>query len=1419
MESPTSTGHNISEILQAFAGLSEDAQTVGYASAWLLEPLNQTKVMERLVSAGFTTYSGKRFMPPVVKEALQDLAQAKVIKLVEGRGYEVDVIVSHHLVAALADDPVEFARYLRLPLHDRYSSSYGKYNNPYVYGRDEARLRAIRDLRLAFYVGDQVVLNRTLRNIEAALPGLPVWEFLFHPFRPARLRALPAEFLAPALEASLYAAADVLVARPGLLEIACERGSSPVELQIAGEMALLQGNRDLFWEVMGKLARLATPASALSELQLRAAEAFLRGEDDQAIADFEASMAAWRKVTRKKKACPPDYCGIWFLCALLRRGKPGDLGEVRQYAKVAQTLQPPGRLEIFIVLEKLAEILSGTPVDTIWPGWKVTHETWRATVHPRGIALFVALTGRFVMPDEKAFAPLLNRLLERAIQAENWWIAAEAASLLAQWGSGKEEVAETCWQRLGVVPPQPFSTRLIPIEPWERLLTSLESLALEKAPKGPATSKSTEPAGKQLIWLLEVYGERWRLSPIERTITGKGKVSKGRAVALKRLQAEAEQMTHLTEQDRLVVKWIHRTYSWDGRGDYSIEDSGALLALAGHPSIVADTETLEPIELIKTLPRLICTASRAGEIKVALAPVTDYETCGARLVLDSPGRYLVVDVRETHVRLCKALGGISAKFPAQSKERVSKALGALSGEVMIEADDGTVAAGAMEVENVTADATPVIRLWPHGSGLQVRTMVRPVPGSELTFPPGSGRAIVLAPQLGRQLRAKRNLREERERAEAVLAAACPEWSGGEGDSPDQWAFVLDDPADCLDFLLELQAQPEGAALIEWPEGESYKIRAVADASQFELSLGGSAEWLTASGSLRVDGDLVLTMRQLLNLTAEAGATPGFVRLEDGQFLALTREFRRQLDDLRAFSQPGKGDELKIHPLAVEALDDFVRATKAKPGVVWKKQLEKLREAPKLELTEPPSTLQAELRPYQLEGFRWLLRFSHWGFGACLADDMGLGKTVQALALLLERAKDGPALVVAPTSVAANWLEETQRFAPALNPILFGRGPEDRQAVLASARPFDLVIASYGLLYSEVEAFAAVSWNTVILDEAQAIKNRATKRSQAAMSLQSSFRLITTGTPVENRLGELHTLFSFINPGFLGSWDHFRTHFADPIERHNDRDARDRLRRLIRPFVLRRLKSAVLRDLPPRTEIPLHVELSAEEAAFYEALRQRAVENVAKAAEESAQPGQAAFRILAELTRLRRACCHPKLIDPETVLPGSKLRVFAETLEEILAGRHKVLVFSQFVDHLAIVRQHLETEKISYQYLDGSTPAAKRQEAVRDFQAGAGDVFLISLKAGGFGLNLTAADYVIHLDPWWNPAAEDQASDRAHRIGQQRPVTIYRLITTGTIEDKIVDLHHRKRELADSLLDGTDSAGRLTPEEMLELLRG
>jgi SNF2 family DNA or RNA helicase len=344
----------------------------------------------------------------------------------------------------------------------------------------------------------------------------------------------------------------------------------------------------------------------------------------------------------------------------------------------------------------------------------------------------------------------------------------------------------------------------------------------------------------------------------------------------------------------------------------------------------------------------------------------------------------------------------------------------------------------------------------------------------------------------------------------------------------------------------------------------------------------------------------------------------------------------------------------------------------------------------------------------------------------------------------------------------------------------------------------------------------VQWQVVVLDEAQAIKNMATKRSQAAMNLQAEFKLITTGTPIENHLGELWNLFRFINPGLLGSLDSFNERFANAIERGQNKAARNQLKRLIQPFLLRRTKNQVLKELPARTEILLQVELSSEEMAFYEALRRQAI---AKLENSDAQAGAKHLQVLAEIMRLRRACCNPSLIMPDSPVKSSKLETFGEVLQELLENRHKALVFSQFVDHLTILRNYLDEQKINYQYLDGSTPIKERKKRVDAFQNGEGDVFLISLKAGGTGLNLTAADYVIHMDPWWNPAVEDQASDRAHRIGQKRPVTIYRLVAKNTIEEKIVDLHHQKRDLADSLLEGTDVSGKVSTDQLLQLISG
>ncbi|MEM9261133.1 MAG: DEAD/DEAH box helicase, partial [Bacteroidota bacterium] len=331
--------------------------------------------------------------------------------------------------------------------------------------------------------------------------------------------------------------------------------------------------------------------------------------------------------------------------------------------------------------------------------------------------------------------------------------------------------------------------------------------------------------------------------------------------------------------------------------------------------------------------------------------------------------------------------------------------------------------------------------------------------------------------------------------------------------------------------------------------------------------------------------------------------------------------------------------------------------------------------------------------------------------------------------------------------------------------------------------------------------------------AQAIKNAATKRAKAVQNLQGDFKLATTGTPIENHLGELWSLFRFLNPGLLSSKAAFNEKYNKPIARDGDEGRRSTLKKLVKPFILRRRKDEVLTELPPKTEIVLNVALSEEEKALYEALRRQAVREIAQADEQ-----QKRFTVLAQLTKLRQAACHPRLVRPTSKLGSAKLELVGQTLLEILESGHKALIFSQFVKHLKIVENWVKGQGIAYQYLDGSTPGKKREQAVNAFQAGEGQVFLISLKAGGTGLNLTAADYVLHLDPWWNPAAEDQASDRAHRIGQQRPVTVYRFVSEGTIEEQIIALHAEKRDLADQILAGTGKAGTLGVDEILALIQ-
>jgi len=430
--------------------------------------------------------------------------------------------------------------------------------------------------------------------------------------------------------------------------------------------------------------------------------------------------------------------------------------------------------------------------------------------------------------------------------------------------------------------------------------------------------------------------------------------------------------------------------------------------------------------------------------------------------------------------------------------------------------------------------------------------------------------------------------------------------------------------------------------------------------------------------------------------------------------------------------------------------------------------------------------------------------------------MGLGKTIQALAVLVDRQQTGPALVIAPTSVGFNWVRESERFAPDLKPTLYRE--TDRGQFLATIGKGDLIVCSYGLALRDAEPLSKVEWGTLLLDEAQFVKNSRSKTSQAIRTFQADWKLALTGTPMENHLGELWSIFRCISPGLFGSWDSFRDRFAGPIEKNNDAECRASLSRVIRPFVLRRRKSEVLMELPQRTEMNRYVELSSEERHRYDEMRLAAMGEIDQIV-GMPDTQDHRFRILALLTRLRQLACHVRLVDAAWQGPSAKLSLLVETVEELRAEGHRALIFSQFTSYLALIRQALDLAGITYAYLDGSTPAKARQERVDSFQAGNSDMFLISLKAGGTGLNLTAADYVIHMDPWWNPAVEDQATDRAHRIGQTRPVMVYRIVARGTIEEKILELHRDKRDLVTGVLEGSESAGQLSTDQLVELIRG
>jgi SNF2 family DNA or RNA helicase len=615
------------------------------------------------------------------------------------------------------------------------------------------------------------------------------------------------------------------------------------------------------------------------------------------------------------------------------------------------------------------------------------------------------------------------------------------------------------------------------------------------------------------------------------------------------------------------------------------------------------------------------------------------------------------------------------------------------------------------------------------------------------------------------------------------------WTRGMASLPEEWERFI--PNDLVDVTVRDQAVTTRARV------------------------SSGVDWLSLDMTFEVNG--VAADERELRECLESGRR--LVRLQDGTYAPVRTEEVKEILERMAeiYATSGNGKTLPLAQAGrVQDLLSLVGNSQITPAA--KQLFSKLQSIGEIEQVAKPRALKATLRPYQKEGFSWLVFLHELNTGGILADDMGLGKTVQTIALLVwlkGKAKSKiKHLVVAPTSVVPNWLREIEKFSPTLSALAW-HGP-DREKLIDKLEDTDIVVTSYALVRRDEEFFQKQQFYYVILDEAQHIKNPMSATARAVKKLPSERRLALTGTPIENRLSEIWSIFDFVSPGLLGDLSRFEEKFARPIDR-GDKGAAEKLRAAIHRFVLRRDKLDVAKDLPPKIEQDILVPMADEQTKLYAQILRQVRESVMSEVEKQGL-AKAKIQILAALTRLRQVACDPRLMKLEgdwSADTSGKIGALREIMQEAVAGGHRVLVFSQFVEMLKLIKSVLDEEGIKYEWLTGAS--TDRIERVDRFNSDPTvSAFLISLKAGGTGLNLVGADTVIHFDPWWNPAVEDQATDRAHRIGQSRTVSVYRLIAKDSVEEKILQLSEKKRALVANVLSSEAPLKGLTKQDVEDL---
>ena len=956
---------------------------------------------------------------------------------------------------------------------------------------------------------------------------------------------------------------------------------------------------------------------------------------------------------------------------------------------------------------------------------------------------------------------------------------------LSPWLSLSDEEKQQLTDDFG---GEPLLSRIRYKQPWELLLEELT----------PHTEGNQQKEERQVRVSYIIDGYHC-VEPREQTRLQSGAWGAGRRMTIERFKQGADYMDDI---DRQIASTADR---WD----YDLDLEKVLPYLIGSDRVYTGRYApFTPVTIDEEKPYLMIERTKtAFSVKSNIGSADLSEPVVYRK--DSDTHYTVItmtDRQRSYYQKLLAIGG----FPLEAEEQLREFLPKVSDVVEVHSD---LVEGGTTLEH--RDGTPQLCLQAlpqDGSPghYSVWCSARPLADGKTLFEAGQGLNPCVAELDGVRYQVTRDIKGERANLE-LLRTFISDNDLTELDADELFTdrTAIDMNAEGLLMLMDFVRQQADHFYMEWPEGGQLNLK-MAQPSAWNISLRSKSGWFEVEGEIPIDDETVLTVGQLLQLVAES-PRGGFIRLNDTDFLALSDKLRKQLTRLESLTVSNRG-HLQISEFHASLLGN---ALSGELEIKHDKRIDQLQKKIKQSMAqqpEIPKTLKAELRDYQTDGYQWIARMTGWGAGVCLADDMGLGKTVQTIAFMLHTASQGPALVATPASVVLNWQRELQRFAPSLHVEVFNT-TTDRKALVEQAAAGDVILTTYGLFVTEDEVLCGKQWNTVCLDEAHVIKNRQTKTSAVVMKLQATHRIILTGTPVQNHLGELWNLFQFANPGLLGSHEQFRQKYIVPIEQQDNKERSRQLKRIVSPFMLRRTKQEVIEELPDKTEINIPVELSDDELAVYEVIRRRAKQLL----EDERSSSGVSVNTLAEIIRLRQAACSAELVEKNWKGECSKLTALSDLLQEIVDGGNAVLVFSQFTSFLAMVRQQLDKQKQPYLYLDGSVPVRQRDQLVQQFQHGDCPVFLISLKAGGLGLNLTGANYVIHLDPWWNPAIEQQATDRAYRIGQRQNVTVYHLISQHTIEEKILRLHQTKRNLADAMLEGTNESHKLTSMDLLAMI--